>query len=159
MNIIPKIIIEGKIPPEPEPPKKKGIAKKELLELPPELPPELPLLVELPELLPLVVPLLVPSDDEKDPDLKSLLPELELEELPDLKLLLLLLLLEELLDLNPDDEVLAWTTTLWIWLLSNNVSISEPKLDKLNTKASTKVIKIFLPTILIFVAPLKWTLY
>lgn len=103
MNIIPKIIIEGKIPPEPDPPKKKGIAKKEFLELLPEP----PLLVALPEPLPLVVLLLVPFDDEKDPDLKSLLPELELEELPDLKLLLLLLVLEELLDLNPDDEVLA----------------------------------------------------
>ena len=68
----------------------------------------LPLLVELPEPL-LVVPELDPSDDEKEPDLKSLLPELllELEELPDLKLLLLLLLLEELLDLNPEDDVLA----------------------------------------------------
>ena len=101
MNIIPKIIIEGKIPPEP--PKKKGIAKKELLELLPEP----PLLVELPEPLLLVVPLLDPSDDEKDPDLKSLLPDVELEELPDLKLLLPLLLLDELLDLNPPDEVLA----------------------------------------------------
>ena len=149
MNIIPKIIIEGKIPPEPEPPKKKGIAKKEFLELPPEL----PLLVEFPEPLPLVVLLLVPPDDEKDPDLKSLLPELELEELPDLKLLLPLVLLEELLDLNPDDEVLAWTITLWTLLLSNNVSASEPKFDKLNTKASIKVNKIFLPTSLILPPP------
>jgi len=74
-----------------------------------ELVPELPLLLELPVPLSPVVLLLDPSDDEKDPDLKSLLPELllELEELLDLKPLLLLLLLDELLDLNPDDEVLA----------------------------------------------------
>lgn len=141
------MIIEGKIPPEP--PKKKGIAKKELLELLPELP---LLLVELPVLLLLVVLLLVPSDDEKDPDLKSLLPDVELEELPDLKLLLLLLL-EELLDLNPDDEVLAWTIVLCILLLSTNVSTSEPKFDKLNIKASIKVNKIFLPTLLILSPP------
>jgi len=93
--------------------------------------------------------LLDPSDDEKEPDLKSLLPDFELEELPDLKPLLLLLLLDDPLDLNPPDEVLAWTTTLWILVLSNNVNTSVPKLDKLNTKASINVIKIFLPTFLI----------
>jgi hypothetical protein len=108
--------------------------------------------VELPE--PLLFEL-EPSDDEKEPDLKSLLPELllELEELPDLKPLLLLLLLDELLDLNPDDEVLAWTIVLWILSLSTIVSTSDPKFDKLNTKASINVNKIFLITLLIFPDP------
>jgi len=109
--------------------------------------------VELPEPLLPVVLLLDPSDDEKDPDLKSLLPVLELEELPDLKPLLLLLLLEDPLDLNPDEEVLAWTTILWVVWLSNKVNASDPKFDKLNTKASIKVNKIFFPTLLILPPP------
>ncbi|PRR82451.1 hypothetical protein CLVI_17910 [Clostridium vincentii] len=148
MNITAKTTVVEELPPEP--PKKNGIPKKELLEL--LLDP--PLTVELPEPLSLVV-LLEPSDDEKDPDLKSLLPDFELEELPDLKLLLLLLLLEDPLDLNPDDDVLACTITLLALLLSNNVSESVPKLDKLNTKASINVIRIFLPAFLILFTPFK----